>query len=129
MLPDHPSFSVEDKGMRDHVHVHGTLEIPVLIQEDIVIPVVTVGKGFNLRTRPGIINGYGNKLYTGFFLPVVIFIGNGIQLLDAGLAPECPETQDNGVSVVADVGSIERDPFNGLQVDGRQRLALLLFVL
>ena len=39
--------------------------------------------------------------------------------LDAGLAPCCPETEDDGLAVIGDTGGIEWIAFDVLDINGR----------
>ena len=117
MLPNNVSVAVKDKGVRDHIHVHGTLEVTILIQNDLILPVVAVGKRFYLGARPGVVDRNSDQLYAGFFLPVIVLISNGVQLLDTRLAPECPEAQDDGLAIIFNIGSAKWFSFCCLQVD------------
>ena len=118
VLVDHFSFAVEEEGVGDVHHIHGALELAVLVNVHFIFPAVAQGNGADFGTAAGIVDRDSHEFDPGFGLPVEDVLVDGGQLFEAGFAPDGPKADDHGLPIVVDGRSIDGASVEVFEVDG-----------
>ena len=112
VLPDDFAVTVKDEGVGDVDNAQNAFEVGVLVEVDLIGPVVAFGMGFDTCGGACIVDGDGDNLDAGLFLPVLVYFLNGIELEVAGFAPSSPETDNYRFAAVLNDRGLD-----GLAVD------------
>lgn len=102
---DDVATRVDHEGVGHLLHTHGTAERAVGIEQHFKGPALRLDKGGHGLRVLGFVDGDGHEAYTCGLLPVVVDLGNGVQLTQAGFAPCGEEGNDErSVATVEGVG-------------------------
>ena len=83
---------VHNINLRGELHIHGTLEVAILVVEQgVVAPTVALCKRASLCGETSIVGRHSHYTEVGLLNPIEIDIVDSVELADAGFASHSPE--------------------------------------
>ena len=114
------SFGIKDKEMRDILDVHRPFERTVGVQQDVILPAVTVHQRHHFMGILCLINRDDVHLHTRLILPIGIEVFDSVKFAHTGLTPGREERDDHWLAGFGEVFDIDRTPLRVPQRDIRK---------
>ena len=126
------SFGIEDKEMRDILDVHRPFERTVGVQQDVILPAVSVHQRHHFLGILRLIDRDDVHLHARLILPIGIEVFDGVEFAHTGLTPGREERDDHrlagfgevfdidGMSLRIAQGDVGKDGLSGYRAEDKE---------